>query len=214
MTKQDYLAQLDFKLRVLPESERQDALEYYDGYISDANGEENAIARLGPPGEVAATILADYVARTPAAPADRPYRPPQGMHPGGGFAAPPPRRGGIRTAWFVILAFFAVPVGLPLLIAVGATAFGLFIGLIAVVFSFFVGGGASILAGVLWVLVAPFTFGHDMSFGLMGTGMGLMSIGAGILLISAARWCMRGFALITHFVSQKIINRRRFHHER
>jgi len=37
MTKAEYLDQLNHKLRAMSDNERQDALEYYDGYLSDAD---------------------------------------------------------------------------------------------------------------------------------------------------------------------------------
>jgi len=59
MNKMEFLEQLHRNLRALPETEKGDALEYYEGYISDAENESEAITRLGTPDEVAATILAN-----------------------------------------------------------------------------------------------------------------------------------------------------------
>jgi uncharacterized membrane protein len=194
MTKTEYLGQLDNKLRVLPYSERQDALDYYDGYISDANGEENAMAQLGSPGEVAAMILANYVG------ADEKKT-----------SYTPTRRSGFKTAWVIILALFAIPVGLPLLIAVGATAFALFVSLAAVVFALGVGGIASAVAGMACMMAAPFVFIQDMGFGLIIGGLGLTSTGIGILLVRLAFYLMGGFAWIARFVGKKIVKRSKHH---
>ena len=128
MTKGDYLAQLAHKLRVLPENERQDALEYYDGYLSDAENERTAIAQLGSPGEVSANILANYVAKSSGA-----YEADQASGQNGTRGAAPIKaagrgesdvRGarGIKTAWMIILALFALPIGLPLVISLAAVA--------------------------------------------------------------------------------------------
>ena len=99
MTKFEYLSVLERKLKTLPEAERRDALEYYEGYISDSEDESGAISRLGPPKVAAANILADYVNRASA----------DLRQKKGGS-------GGIKTALVVTLALFAMPIGLPILI--------------------------------------------------------------------------------------------------
>jgi uncharacterized membrane protein len=190
MTKKAYLEQLDYKLRVLPYSERKDALEYYDGYISDGNGEENAMAQLGSPGEVAAMILANYLAKGPSA-----------------EEAAPSRKNGLKTAWLIILAIFAVPVGLPLIISLGAAAFALFVALGAVVVAVGTSGVAIIVAGLGSLIMFPFVLPQDVGFGLITAGMGLAAAGLGIWLVRGAYRFMGGFAWIARFVSKKIIGR-------
>lgn len=59
MTRTAFLAALEQLLAPLPETERKDALSYYEDYL-DAAGPENearAIAELGSPEEVARKIL-------------------------------------------------------------------------------------------------------------------------------------------------------------
>ncbi|MCL2189528.1 MAG: DUF1700 domain-containing protein [Defluviitaleaceae bacterium] len=195
MTKTQFLDQLDYKLRVLPLSERRDALDYYEGYINDANGEENAIAQLGTPGEVAANILAEYVAKAPSRRDEPEHRV--------GFTG----RKKHKLAWALIIAFFALPVGLPFIIAAGATAFGLFIALCSIVFSLWVTGGAFILAGIVTLFSAVFVFFQGAGFGVMVAGIGFMSLGLGIWSIRFAMWCTGGFTWITRYVARKIRNR-------
>lgn len=79
MTRTAFLAALEQLLAPLPESERKDALSYYEDYL-DAAGPENearAIAELGSPEEVARKILdeqspADSSA-APTSPARKPH---------------------------------------------------------------------------------------------------------------------------------------------
>ena len=61
MSRKEFMEQLERLLRELPEQERREALEYYDGYFDDAGEEQEAavIQELGSPGKVAAMILAD-----------------------------------------------------------------------------------------------------------------------------------------------------------
>ena len=77
MTRTAFLAALEQLLAPLPESERKDALSYYEDYL-DAAGPENearAIAELGSPEEVARKILDEQspqgVSAAPASPAPR-----------------------------------------------------------------------------------------------------------------------------------------------
>ena len=66
MTRTAFLSALEQLLAPLPESERKDALSYYEDYL-DAAGPENearAIAELGSPEEVARKILDEISERT------------------------------------------------------------------------------------------------------------------------------------------------------
>ncbi|MCL2364405.1 MAG: DUF1700 domain-containing protein [Defluviitaleaceae bacterium] len=202
MTKSDFLAQLAHKLRVLPEAERRDALDYYEGYISDADSEEAALAQLGTPGEVAAMILAEYMAKDPVPQATA------GPYPTtAGHYYPPPRRSGMRNALVIIAALFAVPIGLPIAIGVAMAAFGLFISLVMVVFSLGLGGAIGIIGGIISLITVPFVLFSDSGFALMQAGMGLAAIGMGILMLGAAWKAASGFAWIARFVSKKIMKR-------
>ena len=78
MTRTAFLAALEQLLAPLPESERKDALSYYEDYL-DAAGPENearAIAELGSPEEVARKILDEQspqgASAAPASPARKP----------------------------------------------------------------------------------------------------------------------------------------------
>jgi len=198
MTKTEYLNQLNYKLRVLPDSERHDALEYYDGYISDAENETAAIAQLGTPGEVAANILANYVAKRPD---------PHGVSP-----VIKSRTSGVKMAWMIILALFALPIGVPLIIALAATAFSLFMALFAVVLGVGVSGIALVVSGIVGIISFPFLIMHDMGFAMVYGGSGLILLGLGILFVKYTAVLMMGFPMIARFVGRIVI--RRNHHGR
>ena len=89
MTRTAFLAALEQLLAPLPESERKDALSYYEDYL-DAAGPENearAIAELGSPEEVARKILDEQTpADSSAAPASPAPRSRWRMVLGGGLA--------------------------------------------------------------------------------------------------------------------------------
>jgi len=176
MTKTSFLSQLAQRLQVLPEEERREALEYYNNYLSDAEDEYAAIAELGTPAEVAANILADFVSK------------------------PPPKKSRARHLWLVLLAVFALPIGGPLLIAVGAVAFAMVITLFALV----VAGGALVVSGIISLLTFPLVATQDFGFALLSSGTGLVFIGIGILLVKNIPALSGVFSHMARFVGQKV----------
>jgi len=199
LTKGEYLSQLAQKLKVLPENERRDALEYYDGYLSDAENEQAAIAQLGSPGEVAATILATHVENRLSNDARE-----HGTAFKSDFKA---KKSGLKAAWIAILAIFALPVGLPLLIVVAVVPLVLFVALGSVVFALGVSGVMLFVGGAISLLVTPFVFVQDFGFGLITGGMGILLIGLGLLLVKLVLLMMGGFRAIARFASRKILRR-------
>ena len=61
MNREEFLRQLEQLLRDIPESERREAIEYYQNYFEDAGPEREAeiIEELGSPYEVAESIKKD-----------------------------------------------------------------------------------------------------------------------------------------------------------
>ena len=61
MNRKQFMEQLERLLSDISEAERQEALEYYEGYFDDAGPENEGevIRKLGNPGKVAAIIKAD-----------------------------------------------------------------------------------------------------------------------------------------------------------
>ena len=194
LTKHEYLQRLEFKLAALPENERNDALEYYDGYLSDAEDELTAIAGLGQPGEVAADILADYMSRAT-------------IHPTG-YTSFKEKRRGAKVALAFVVGIFALPIGLPLILTMGILIFTLFIALGSIIFAVLISSGAFLLAGTVSVIAAPFVMFGSVPTGLLALGSGLMSLGAGILAIKLCGVLFNGFAFISRRASRKIIKRR------
>ena len=195
--KKEYLEQLGRKLRILPEEERGDALEYYEGYLNDAEDEEAAIARLGTPAEVAANILIEHAAREPDASGS-------GKRTAGRKGA-----GGIRMAWFVIIAIFALPVGLPVLVAVGAVAFSVFVALLATIISLGFGALAILLVGLAGILLFPFIAVQDLGLAVFYCGTGLLLLGTGMLIVSLTVVLSRGFKALARFVGRTVSSRRK-----
>ncbi|MCL2199754.1 MAG: DUF1700 domain-containing protein [Defluviitaleaceae bacterium] len=192
MTKVEFMKQLNNRLQILPESERRDALEYYEGYISDADSEEAALAQLGTPAEVAAKIIANATFPAEASP---PPPPPAGIS-------------GVKTAWLVILAIFAVPIGFPVIITLASVAFALFIVLIVLIFTFFILGVSLLFAGIVSIFSFPFIMFQDFGASLLALGGGLVTIGVCIFVFNLMAWILRGFPVIPRYVSKKISDKK------
>jgi uncharacterized membrane protein len=114
-------------------------------------------------------------------------------------------------AWVIILALFALPVGLPVLLTLVMVPFTLFVSLGAVLIAFVAVGFAVFVAGGISLLVTPFTLFADISFGLLTGGIGLVFLGIGILLARLVPVIMDGFGAVARLVARKI---RRFQHGR
>ena len=193
MTKNEFLSQLEHRLRVLPENERNDAMEYYSGYLEDAGEDEaEAIGRLGSPAEVAANIVAEYAVSDTVVPGE----------------AAQDRKRTLPMVWTVILAVFAVPVGLPLAIAVAVVAiallaviFSLVVAFGATTFGLIVGGAAGIVAGIIAVF-------QNFPLALMMLGTALVSLGLGIMFAKLTVAISKsGFSSISRFVGNVIMRR-------
>jgi len=193
MTKSQYLEQLAMKLRAMPEGERQDALEYYDGYISDAEDEADAITQLGSPAEVAAHILANYVEKE-SLPSEAE----------GGIKT---KKNGIKIVWIAILGLFALPIGLPLAITLAMIPISLFIALFSVVVAVGASAIALFVSGVVAIILSPFVLVQDFGFGLIVIGYGLLSVGIGLLFAKLITMLFSGFPKIARLVSRKILRR-------
>ena len=242
MTKSEFLSQLEYRLRILPENERRDAVEYYEGYIDDAAEDEaSAIERLGPPAEVAAKIIAEIAvsggspyaaagdearenagdgARESAGEGAREnveddYRAYSGEMPrfyaGNGERVrepEPAKKRGLSMAWTVILAIFAVPIGLPLAVAAASVAFAMLVVMLsllvafgATAFGLVVGGAASAVVGILALF-------QNLPLAAMILGVALSSLGFGLLFTKlTVVMAESGFRAIARFAGKVIIRR-------
>jgi len=268
MTKNEFLAQLEYRLRVLPENERRDAVEYYEGYIDDAAEDEaSAIEHLGPPAEVAAKIIAEIAVggsgpyaeggrdssgayaeggRNGSGPYAEGGRDGSGAYAGsggegadagsraypgaesrayagggsrayagnGGRAREPEpakgqgRRSGLPMAWTVILAIFAVPIGLPLAVAAASVAFAMLAVVLsllaafgATAFGLVVGGAASVIVGIVALFSNPL-------LAMMILGAALAVLGFGVLFAKlTAVLAESGFRAVAKFAGKFIIRR-------
>ena len=190
MTKNEFLSQLGRRLRALPDSERRDAVDYYEGYLDDAAGDVAlVIERLGSPAEVAAKILAEFAASDVHEPE-------------------PAKWQGLSMAWAVILAVFALPIGLPIALAVASVA----LALLAVVFSLLVTFGVTALslavAGVFSLAMGLLALPQNAPLAMMMLGAALAALGIGILFAKlTAVMSTAGFRAVAKFAGKAIMRR-------
>jgi len=211
-TKMEYLHELERKLAVLPEAERQSALQYYENHIAASEDEAAAIAGLGAPSEIAAEVLASYVKRGNGAPPPShaphvaPSPPPMGM---GAMPMHERVHRSIFSHWWVILIIAIV--GLPVIIGVGGGLFGLTVGIGSGLFAFFVSGFAMAITGVVSIVLSIFILFQDFGFGLLTAGSGLVLLGIGIFFIRLAVCIFKCIAKLIQKLVRRMQNGRPKH---
>ena len=111
----------------------------------------------------------------------------------------------IKTPWLIVIAVCALPIILPLLIAVAGVVLALVVSVLGIVFSVMVSGAALVLAGIVSLVAAPVVMMQDFGFGLLVGGQALLGLGVGILLLLGMSKLARGLAR----TARQAIGRRR-----
>ena len=187
MHKQEFLNQLGQLLQQLPQEEKEKQLAYYSELIDDMTedgiAEEEAVAKLGTPEEIAETILREQPAPPPKAPTQAPAR--------------------LGTGWTVltiILAILSSPIWLPILIAILAILLSISITLWAILISFFVTILALGISGIAMLILPFWQISFSGPLCLMAIGSGLMLIGLGILGFFAVFFLTKGLIFLTKWL--------------
>ena len=192
MNRVEFMSQLERLLWDVPESDRQDAIAYYNDYFDEAGAENEAqvIQKLGNPGRVAATIKAELHATgnewgyydgrenvTKNPPANKNT---QGAKQKKSFPLP----------LIIVLLIFASPI----LIGVGGGllggilgiifgAFGILLAVVACGVAFLIAGIACLVVGIVRIFLSPVE-------GLIIAGIGSLVVAAGILFTLLSVWCL------------------------
>lgn len=169
MNQELFLQLLRKQLFALPEAERERCIEDYRAMIADrvedGMTEEEAIAQLGSPEEIAEQILAEIPISTLVKECIRPKR--------------------RLRLWEIVLLILGAPLWLPLLAAAAAVAFSLLLALCSLVLALISFAVSLVIGGVAFFFRASGNM-------LMIIGICLASIGAGVLLCLAA-WKLGGY---------------------
>lgn len=175
MTRDEYLRQLRKYLKRLPKDDYDSAMEYFTEYFEEAGleGEQRVIQELGSPRQAAAELLGNLLDETTSK-----------------------KQRGQRSVGSIVLialmAIFAAPIGIPLLIVVGVLMLTAVIVAIACAVCVLLFGLAGVLIGGKMVLRGLVAMTVSPAGAAVLTGAGLVSIGMSVLLsvllMCACKW--------------------------
>lgn len=186
MTRQQFMKELEYLLRGIPESEKADALAYYNDYFDEAGveNEEQVILELGSPRQVAEKILTEY-GREPQQ--NKNVYQSQDRQSQGRSRSKMSKSTKILLVLLLIVTFplwIGVVAGLfGAVVAVIASVFGTVVGLGGAGIGLLVGGAACLVAGLLRITIVPVE-------GLITIAVGSILIVVGILLALLVTWAL------------------------
>lgn len=165
MNKEQYMKMLKKKLKHLPKNEFEKAIEYFEEYFAEAGveHEQQAIEDLGTPDEAAANIIQNIAVKNTLEPIRDVKK-------------------GVNAVWVGILAVFAVPVALPILLVIIGTVFILFATVLLVLIMLMISCVLVIIMGPVYFFGGCTMLAQSIPVALVCFGQGLASIGIGLLL--------------------------------
>lgn len=191
MTREEYLRQLRKYLKRLPKEDYDNAMEYFTEYFDEAGpeGEQRVMQELGSPREAAAELLANLLD-------EKTSRKEEG------------RKSIAAIVLIAFMAIFAAPIGIPVLLAVGALLLaGVIVAaacaicvLLFGVCGFFL-GGVLVARGIVAISAAPAGAAVLAGAGLVSIGLSVL---LSVLLLCLCKWI--GLSLIAWI--RNLISRR------
>lgn len=165
MNKEEYLKKLRSKIKKLPQEEIEAALDYYEEYFEEAGEDstEAVIKRLGSPSYAASQIMADYAVKD----IDNETK---------------TAKKSVSSIWLIIMAIFAAPIGLPLLLAVILLIFTLVIVCAVTIMTLFIFIAVLPLSGLFSIIAGFGVLMQHWQTSLLFIGLGLAVIGISMLL--------------------------------
>lgn len=190
MNKQEYMRQLEEKLKRLPKENFMQAMEFYEEYFADAGpeNEQKAIEDLGSPQEAAEQIIRDMA-----------------LH----YSEEPVKdvRGGMYALWVAVLALCAAPIALPLLLT-GILLLGCVVITIGMLlFAFVLLSVCMVIVGPLTIIAGFTVLTKSIAVFLTCIGMGLFSMGMGAALTALGYQLCRRFLAWTLQLFAKMIRK-------
>lgn len=193
MTKQEFLMRLRKGLSGLPQEEVEERLSYYEEMaedrMEDGLSEEEAIAQIGNPEDIARQIIAD----TPL-----PKLVKEKIKP----------KKGIK-GWELALLLLGSPIWLSVLIAIAATVFAVYAALWAVIVALWAvevglcGGVIGGLASGIWFI---YTGGSTLT-GLVVAGVAIACAGLAIFMFFGYKAVTKGMLVLTAKLSGRLKRR-------
>ncbi len=201
MNREEFLRQLEQLLRDIPESERREAMEYYQNYFEDAGPEREAeiIEELGSPYEVAESIKKDLFGENYMR--EDVIKKKAGQNYDDGQQRQNNTTRNILIAVIVVLTF-------PFWVGIVAGAFGILVGaivcifalvvaLIAIVGAFFIAGFVMAGIGIVKMLTG------FPAVGMILLAIGMFMLAASLLGLLAVVWI--GMSIVP-WVVRSIVN--------
>lgn len=203
MNRIQYMTELASLLQDIPDTERKDAMQYYNDYFDDA-GEENeqqVIEELGSPAKVAENIKADYNGRSDEygeyretgytdtrfenkdMPAGRQY---QSQN-----QTPPRTSRLLKVILIIAIIVVAAPVVIPVTLGIAAVVLGLVAALFLVFVALVIASIAVLISGIVVVGLGIASIVPELAVGLalIGSGLVLGVLGA-IATVASVKLCI------------------------
>lgn len=182
MNKQEFLEELWVELGGLPEGEAEERLEFYSEMIEDRMEEglteEEAVAEIGTPEEVAAQIIAEIPLPKLVVEKVRPKR--------------------TLKAWEIVLLVLGSPVWVPLVLAAIILALAAYIVVWALIVVLWAVEAALAGSAVACVVVGTWGILHgSIPEGIVSIGIGLACAGLTIFLFFGCKEATRGLLKLT-----------------
>ena len=208
MNRLEFMRQLELLLWDIPESDRLDAIAYYNDYFDEAGleNERQVIMELGSPERVAAIIKADLntSGNEQAEYTEQGYSDGRsGVNPN--TPATRKQRRPLPLALVIVLLVFAAPVILGIGGGLIGVVFGLLGGLIGIVaggMGMLVGGIVSLVGGIIKLIVSPVKGLVLIGTGSLVTALGILFVLLFVLCIF--KWLPKLFRGVINWLQRRI----------
>lgn len=212
MNRMEFIRHLAMNLSDLSESEREEAVQYYEDYLNDAGieNEQEVMEELGSPEKVAASIKAglnggnegefteqgyhtdhnSFAQQSAVAEKNSPQQSGSGQQQSGNGPIPQVKTSSdsSKIILIIIVCVLLSPVLIPLALAVFGVVFGLLMAFFGVVFGFLVAGVGTFVSGLICIVFGIVKLFSVPLAGAVLLGVGFLLFGIGLLLSALMVW--------------------------
>lgn len=212
MNRMEFIRHLAMNLSDLSESEREEAVQYYEDYLNDAGieNEQEVMEELGSPEKVAASIKAglnggnegefteqgyhtdhnSFAQQSAVVGKDSPQQSGSGQQQSGSGPNPQVKTSSdsSKIILIIIVCVLLSPVLLPLALAAFGVVFGLLMAFFGVVFGFLVAGVGTFVSGLICIVFGIVKLFSVPLAGAVLLGIGFLLFGIGLLLSALMIW--------------------------
>lgn len=205
MNKEQFMRELDRLLQGIPESERKEALSYYEEYFEDAGveNEQQVLSELGTPDKIAENIRESLRGSMGNQNMGSGYQNTgyQQIGTQNVYTAPTQEKKDDKMpAWAIVLLVIGGIIASPLIIGALGSLLGTVISVIVSILAGILGLGAAgialIIAGLASLVLGVTVMFSNVFAGLFLCGIGFLAAAIGLLFMIATVW-LCGYALPT-----------------